>query len=78
VTNNVFNGNADVAVLVSNMNGTTCLNFRNNSATPITEVNGTAVYEFVQTSGTFNLAPLVNNVGSLVQSGTITPVPSCD
>jgi hypothetical protein len=57
-----------------------CLSFENNVSKPIVTypVTGTplqGVYQFVNGAGTFNLEPLIGNVGRIDYTGVITNVP---
>lgn len=78
VQNNVFNANAQAANITSpGVGGTLCLVFQHNKATPVA-VGATPAYQLTQSGGTFKLVPLTDNVGVLTQTGTFTPVSSCN
>jgi hypothetical protein len=76
----VFGGNDMGAALIECIGGTTTLNFTNNLAAPIqipliTPSPEVGTYQFTRTGGTFYLKPLIGNIGTVTETGTITPIP---
>jgi hypothetical protein len=74
VIGNTFQGFGTNAVNINQGgSGTTCLELNKNSSNVFPNA-----YLLQQTAGTFNLVAPVGNSGQLTQSGTITPVSSCE
>jgi hypothetical protein len=73
IVGNVFQGFGTNAVNVNQDNSAAlCLELNDNSSNPFPNA-----YLLNQTMGIFNLQTPVGNVGQLTQTGTITPVSSC-
>jgi hypothetical protein len=73
INGNTFNGFVTNAINVQSSAGTACLEMNNNTSNLFPNA-----YLLNQTGGTFNLVTPVGNIGQLTETGTITPVSSCD